>query len=248
MWQQARARTGNSEARLLILADCPSAGSWVQQLQQVPAAAAFATGIAVQASCEAGHMSWSHAAPAQPGGIFTSWYTQASSHGESPWSLLPDALPTPSSNPLPHPAQVRVFLCPCREGGWAGLSRCAGARPLLLGACMWRVWPRLRAAMRSDDEVAAMSSASRCHAWGVNLTTFQRGVPSCAWAARSTCPTYLSLAKVGLLGDVTGGRRTCCSRKCFPCSIRSTDEPPVALPTLNCIGCDSVRHAVAHEP
>jgi len=50
----------------------------------------------------------------------------------------------------------------------------------------------------------AMSAPSRCRAWGVNSTTFQRGVPLCAWAARSTCPTYLSLAKAGLLRDPPG--------------------------------------------
>ena len=209
MWQQARARTSNSEARLLILLDCPSAGSWVQQLQQVPAAAAFATGIAVQASCEAGHMAWSHAAPAQPGGVFTSWYTQASAHGESPWSLLPNAVPSSSStscNPLPHPAQVRGGVCVVQRvcgaeslrapGVWARVSRRRGEGARQQGR------GRAYCVLCNDAEGVpwfwnALVLQPRCHAWGVNSTIFQRGVPSCAWAARSTCPASRSLARAG---------------------------------------------------
>jgi hypothetical protein len=108
MWQQARARAPNTEARLFILVDCPSAGSWVEGVHQVPPAAAFATGIAVQASCRAGQMSWSDGGGGAEGGVFTRWYTQADAHGHSPWSLEAASLPASSVSPLPHPGQVSV--------------------------------------------------------------------------------------------------------------------------------------------
>ena len=106
LWQQARARAPNTEARLFILVDCPSAGSWVECVQQVPPAAAFATGIAVQSSCRAGEMSWSGGGGAAEGGLFTSWYTQAEAHGHSPWSLEAASLPAAAAAPLPYPGQV----------------------------------------------------------------------------------------------------------------------------------------------
>ena len=87
MWQQARARLRNTDARLCVLVDCPSAGAWAQSLLAVPAAAAFASGIAVQASCRAGEMAWSQDSGGEAGGVFTSWYTRAEGHGQSPWSL-----------------------------------------------------------------------------------------------------------------------------------------------------------------
>jgi len=106
MWQQARARTRNTEARLFIVVDCPSAGSWVQSMQQVPPAAAFATGIAVQASCRAGEMSWSDGGRGGGGGLFTKWYTQVEAHGHSPWSIEAGSLQPSSTTPLPYPGQV----------------------------------------------------------------------------------------------------------------------------------------------
>ena len=68
MWQQARARLRNTDARLCVLVDCPSAGAWAQSLLAVPAAAAFASGIAVQASCRAGEMAWSQDIGGEAGG------------------------------------------------------------------------------------------------------------------------------------------------------------------------------------
>ena len=70
MWQQARARLRNTDARLCVLVDCPSAGAWAQSLLAVPAAAAFASGIAVQASCRAGEMAWSQDIGGEAGGVW----------------------------------------------------------------------------------------------------------------------------------------------------------------------------------
>mmetsp|Transcript_42278 Transcript_42278/g.99926 ORF Transcript_42278/g.99926 Transcript_42278/m.99926 type:complete len:709 (-) Transcript_42278:314-2440(-) len=84
MWQQARAKTANTQARLLLIVDAPYAGAWTQALAKVPAAAAFASGIAVQAGCAHDQRAWSE--PGQ-GGDFIRWYTEQKAHGHSPWTI-----------------------------------------------------------------------------------------------------------------------------------------------------------------
>mmetsp|Transcript_47487 Transcript_47487/g.113055 ORF Transcript_47487/g.113055 Transcript_47487/m.113055 type:complete len:694 (+) Transcript_47487:45-2126(+) len=105
MWQQARARTANTEARLLIVVDAPFAGRWVQALEKVPSAAAFASGIAVQAACGPDQPAW---VSGEHGGAFTSWYVSEALHGHSPWSL-PDPSAPPSAPP--HADQVPCMAC-----------------------------------------------------------------------------------------------------------------------------------------
>lgn len=84
MWQQARAKTSNTDARLLIVIDAPHSSSWVNKLISVPPAAAFASGVAVQASCGAsGPETWADG----NGGSFTSWYVSQETHGRSPWTV-----------------------------------------------------------------------------------------------------------------------------------------------------------------
>ena len=111
MWQQARARLRNTDARLCVLVDCPSAGAWAQSLLAVPAAAAFASGIAVQASCRAGEMAWSQDIGGEAGGVFTSWYTRAEGHGQSPWSLAEAGGGEGRGEPLPCHGQVPCMAC-----------------------------------------------------------------------------------------------------------------------------------------
>jgi len=86
MWQQARAKTSNTEARLLIIIDAPFAGLWAEALAEVPPAAAFASGIMIQAACGSKQNALSDSGNGG-GGIFTKWYTKEASHGQSVWSV-----------------------------------------------------------------------------------------------------------------------------------------------------------------
>ena len=103
MWQQARAKTSNTDARLLIIVDAPNSSSWVSKLISVPPAAAFASGVAVQASCgPAGSETWADG----NGGSFTSWYVSQETHGQSPWTVGGDEESLGQRAALPREKQV----------------------------------------------------------------------------------------------------------------------------------------------
>jgi len=80
----------------------------------------------------------------------------------------------------------------------------------------------------------------RSRAWHASSMSFQRGGPSCAWEARSTCPISHSSEKVGLHRDARGapntGAETTCGVNMYhvtgpPC--RAYTSRPVVVVTLH---------------
>mmetsp|Transcript_27329 Transcript_27329/g.89231 ORF Transcript_27329/g.89231 Transcript_27329/m.89231 type:complete len:324 (-) Transcript_27329:48-1019(-) len=108
MWQQARAKNSNTEARLLLFLDCPRSGKWVKALEGVPMAAAFASGMMVQASCGAMQDSWSSP---EEGGNFTRWFTSQQEHGKSPWTIEVGEVKPAGQASLPHEEQLPCMSC-----------------------------------------------------------------------------------------------------------------------------------------